>query len=185
MDRTAAVFPKTPWGSMGIKFFDFDNDGLLDLFVTDMHSDMSEEIGPEREKLKSRMRWPAEYLRRRASSSSATPSTATWAAAGSRRSPTALGAENYWPWGLSVGDLNADGWDDAFITSGMGFPFRYGVNTLLLNDRGREVRGRRVPAGRRAAAGRPHAHRVVRPGLRTARTRRAPRVPGADGADHA
>jgi len=38
-----------------------------------------------------------------------------------------VGAENYWPWGLSVGDLNADGWD-GFIASGMNFPYRYGIN---------------------------------------------------------
>ncbi|HMA18751.1 MAG TPA: ASPIC/UnbV domain-containing protein, partial [Thermoanaerobaculia bacterium] len=35
-------------------------------------------------------------------------------------------------------DVNADGWDDAFLTSGMGFPFRYGVNSLLLNVGGRK-----------------------------------------------
>jgi hypothetical protein len=51
-----------------------------------------------------------------------------------------VGAENYWPWGFSVGDLNADGFEDVFITSGMNFPFRYGVNTLLLNDRGTKLR---------------------------------------------
>ena len=137
VDKTAEVFPKTPWGSMGIKFFDFDNDGLLDLFVTDMHSDMSEEIGPEREKLKSRMRWPADYLQ---DGSRSIFGNAFYRNLGGGRFEEVsdrLGAENYWPWGLSVGDLNADGWDDAFITSGMGFPFRYGVNTLLLNDRGR------------------------------------------------
>src|SRR5690606_31802955 len=48
-----------------------------------------------------------------------------------------IGAENYWPWGLSVGDLNADGFLDVFISSGMNFPFRYGVNSVLLNDQGR------------------------------------------------
>jgi hypothetical protein len=52
----------------------------------------------------------------------------------------ALGVENYWPWGLSVGDINADGFEDVFITSGMNFPLRYGVNTLLLNDRGVKFR---------------------------------------------
>ena len=44
--------------------------------------------------------------------------------------------ENYWPWGVSVGDLNADGWDDIFITSGMSFPYRYEINSLMLNNRG-------------------------------------------------
>jgi hypothetical protein len=47
-----------------------------------------------------------------------------------------IGAETYWPWGISVGDVNADGWEDIFITAGMNFPFRYGINTLLLNNRG-------------------------------------------------
>ncbi len=49
-----------------------------------------------------------------------------------------LGAENYWPWGLSIGDLNADGFEDAFIASSMNFPFRYGINSLLLNDHGKK-----------------------------------------------
>ena len=40
---------------MGIKFFDFDNDGRPDLLIADMHSDMSDEPGPENEKLKSRI----------------------------------------------------------------------------------------------------------------------------------
>ena len=47
-----------------------------------------------------------------------------------------IGAENYWPWGLSSGDLNADGYTDAFIASSMNYPFHYGVNSVLLNDRG-------------------------------------------------
>jgi hypothetical protein len=49
----------------------------------------------------------------------------------------ATGTETFWPWGLSVGDLNADGFPDAFITAGMGFGFRYGPNSLLLNEGGR------------------------------------------------
>ncbi len=48
-----------------------------------------------------------------------------------------LGAENYWPWGISVDDLNADGWDDVFIASSMNFPYRYGVNSVLLNNKGK------------------------------------------------
>ncbi len=48
----------------------------------------------------------------------------------------ALGVENYCPWGPSVGDLNADGYDDIFITAGMNYPERYMINSLKLNDRG-------------------------------------------------
>ena len=54
VDSTAKYFPKTPWGSMGIKFFDYDNDRRPDLLITDMHSDMSEDSPIEREKLKAR-----------------------------------------------------------------------------------------------------------------------------------
>ncbi len=47
VDKTAAYFPKTPWGAMGIKFFDYDNDGRMDLMLTDMHSDMSRKVTPD------------------------------------------------------------------------------------------------------------------------------------------
>jgi hypothetical protein len=53
-----------------------------------------------------------------------------------REASDALNLENYCPWGPSVGDLNADGFDDVFIASGMNFPFRYMINPLRLNDRG-------------------------------------------------
>ena len=62
VDETEALFPRSPWGTMGIKFFDYNNNGRMDLVLTDMHSDMTEEIGLEREKLKSRMQWSDETL---------------------------------------------------------------------------------------------------------------------------
>ena len=137
VDKTEQYFSKTPWGSMGLKFFDFDNDGRMDLFVTDMHSDMSAAVGPELEKQKSTMRWPDSFLR-------ASRSDHIWGNAFYRNRGNGkfeeisgrLGVENYWPWGVSVGDINADGWDDVFITSGMSFPFRYGINSMLLNNQG-------------------------------------------------
>ncbi len=136
VDKTASYFPKTPWGSMGIKFFDYDNDGRMDLLVTDMHSDMSEDIGPEREKLKSRMRWSDEHLQGGANNIFGNALYHNLGGGRFEEVSDRLGVENYWPWGPSVGDVNADGWEDIFITSGMGYPFRYGINTLLLNNRG-------------------------------------------------
>ena len=136
VDTTEAFFPKSPWGTMGIKFFDYDNDGRMDLVLTDMHSDMTEEIGLEREKLKSRMQWSDETLQGGANNIFG---NAFWVNRGEGRFEEAsdrLGIENYWPWGVSVDDLNADGWDDVLITSSMNFPFHYAVNTLLLNNRG-------------------------------------------------
>ena len=135
--KSRQVFPRTSWGAMGLKVFDFNNDGLLDIFVTDMHSDMSDMIGPEREKMKSTMHWPASVV--------GSGKTSTWGNSfflkegpgKFREVSDTVGAENYCPWGPSVGDLNADGYDDAFIASGMNYPFRYMVNSVKLNERGR------------------------------------------------
>ena len=134
--KSREIFPKTPWGSMGVKVFDYNNDGLMDLYVTDMHSDMSEDIGPEREKLKAAIKHGEEFL---LSGGNSIYGNAFYRNAGSGRFEEIsdqIGAENYWPWGLSSADLNADGYEDVFITSSMNFPWRYGVNSLLLNNRG-------------------------------------------------
>jgi enediyne biosynthesis protein E4 len=136
--KSRQVFPRTPWGSMGVNVFDFNNDGRLDIFLTDMHSDMSETIGPEREKQKSEMKWPVSFR--------GTGKTSIWGNAffmkegpGKYREVSdAIGAENYCPWGPSVGDLNADGFEDTFIASGMNYPERYMVNSVKLNDRGQK-----------------------------------------------
>ena len=139
VDKTASYFPKTPWGAMGLKFFDYDNDGRMDLFIDDMHSDMSEEQAPEMEKQKSSIAWTDSYIQ-------GTKSDYIWGNAlyhnlGNGRFEEVsdrMGAETYWPWGVSVGDVNADGWDDMFIASGMSYPYRYGINSMLLNDRGKK-----------------------------------------------
>jgi len=141
-DATREYFPKTPWGAMGVKAFDFNGDGRLDVFVTDMHSDMWANIRPGD--------WAAEA--RKADTAPAPPDffptgkrqfifgNALFANLGNGRFQDvsdSVGVETYWPWGPSVDDLNADGWDDIFITAGMNFPLRYGINSVLLNDRGR------------------------------------------------
>lgn len=159
VDATAQYFTKTPMGAMGVASLDFDNDGRMDVFFTDMHVDMLKEQGPEFEKTK------LEELRR--------PMTdmpinmpAEMAPAKGSRALMGMGAlddyvlgnafyrdtgrgvfeelsdrlrvETYWPWGTSVGDLNADGWPDLFVTGSMNFPYRYGINSVLLNNAGRE-----------------------------------------------
>jgi hypothetical protein len=141
-DATLGSFPRTPWGAMGVKAFDFDGDGRLDLYVTDMHSDMWVNIPPGD--------WAAET--RKADSSRAIPDffpagkdrfifgNALFQNRGSGRFDEvsdAVGVETYWPWGPSVDDLNADGWDDIFVAAGMNFPHRYGINSVLLNEAGR------------------------------------------------
>ncbi len=150
VDKTLRYFPKTPFGAMGLKFFDWNNDALMDLLVTDMHSDML--YGPPPDKEKTKLEQAAYFLTRKYPkglkaeaykvSTTAMFGNAFYENRGGGRFVEVsdkIGAENYWPWGVSTGDLNADGWEDVFITSGMGFPHRYGVNTLLLNNRGKKL----------------------------------------------
>ena len=141
-DATAQYFPKTPWGAMGVKAFDFDGDGRLDLFVTNMHADMWVDLRPGD--------WAAEGRKDDSSQVSAALfpggkgglifGNALFANRGGGRFEEisdSVGVETYWPWGPSVGDFNADGWDDIFIAAGMNFPYRYGINSVLLNEGGR------------------------------------------------
>jgi enediyne biosynthesis protein E4 len=137
--KSRQVFPRTSWGSMGIKVFDVNNDGRQDIFITDMHSDMSEVIGPEREKMKSTMQWPVSF---RGDGKTSIWGNSLFLKEGPgkfREASDAMGAENYCPWGPSVGDLNADGYDDTFIASGMNYPERYMINSVKLNDRGQRL----------------------------------------------
>ena len=147
------LFPKTSWGSMGIKAMDFENDGDLDIFITDMHSDMSEHIGPDQEKEKAAMQWPESFLRTEGNSIFGNAFFRLTDGGRYEEVSDQLGAENYWPWGLSVDDLNADGFDDAFLTSSMNFPLRYGVNSLLLNDGGERWRDAEFIVGVEPRAG--------------------------------
>src|SRR5207248_1179350 len=39
-DVTLKTLGPTPWGGTGARVFDFNNDGKLDLYIVDMHSDM-------------------------------------------------------------------------------------------------------------------------------------------------
>jgi len=141
VDKTADVFPRTSWGAMGVQAFDFDNDGDQDIYVTDMHSDMAEQVRPllSEEKRKAAIVsdpnfhldggngiWGNSFFRNEGDGTFTEVSDA-------------INAENFWPWGLSTGDLNADGYEDVFIASSMNYPWRYGINSVLLNDGGRFV----------------------------------------------
>ena len=138
--QSREVFPKTPWGAMGVKSFDFDNDGDMDLMISDMHSDMSEKIGVEKEKLKAdwiAKNWSESFLLSEGNSIYGNALYQNNGKGKFKEVSDKMNAENYWPWGLSVGDINADGWQDIFLASSMNYPFRYGPNSILLNNNGK------------------------------------------------
>ena len=137
------MFPANPFGSMGISIFDFNNAGRQDVYIVDMHTDMFSGVmfqqfveGMEKAKLH-----PSEMppLGRLKTDGNHVLGNAFYRNDGDGRFTEIsdeIGAENYWPWGLSHGDLNADGYQDVFIASSMNFPFRYGINSVLLNEHG-------------------------------------------------
>jgi hypothetical protein len=134
VEKTQAYFPKTPWGAMGVKFFDYDNDGKMDLLVTDMHADMMANQSPVHEKEKV---IPESTANLGALADNFIFGNAFYHNLGGGKFEEIsdkIGVEQLWPWGVSVGDVNADGWQDIFITAGMNFPFRYGINSMLLNN---------------------------------------------------
>jgi len=140
--RKSRIFGKTPWGAMGTKAFDYDNDGDMDLYVTDMHSDMRKDIplsaiAAGAEKLKAVNDAPEVFL---LSGGQSLFGNAFYRNNGDgtyTEISDQIGAETYWPWGPSTGDLNADGFEDVFVSAGMGYPYRYSINSVLLNDQGR------------------------------------------------
>ncbi len=139
-EEDPAIFGKTPWGSMGVKAFDYDNEGSPDLYVTDMHSDMNENIEPSREKFKSRVNWSNLFLMDGGNSIFGNAFYRQSRPGFYEEMSDDLSLENYWPWGPSVGDLNADGYDDIFVTASMNYPFRYAVNSIFLNEKGETFR---------------------------------------------
>lgn len=141
------LFKQSVWGGMGVKSMDYDNDGSLDLMVTNMHADMwlfPQEVDAAWEKNKTpRAAVPESYLLSRHFAFDLILGNALFSKDQDGKFAdvsSSLNTENYWPWGISVGDLNADGFEDVLITSCMNYPFRYHVNSVLLNDRGKIFR---------------------------------------------
>ena len=134
------VFPYTPWGAMGVKVLDWNGDGKLDLYVTDMHTDMSGTLEPGTEKKKHdpATMFPFSFL---GTDGHHVLGNALFTNEGGGKfteQSDLANVENGWPWGPSAADLNADGYPDLFVASGMNYPFRYSGNSVMLNEGGKK-----------------------------------------------
>jgi hypothetical protein len=159
-DVTLKVLGRTPWGGLGAKAFDFNNDGRLDLYVVDMHSDMwmgrdmdheSEIMAKASEKQKFAYLYGPKALldpdliereKELAQQVGFKHEELIFGNAFYRNDGNGkfteisdqAGLETFWPWGIATGDFNNDGWEDVFLPSGMGYPFYYWPNYLLMNQ---------------------------------------------------
>jgi hypothetical protein len=157
-DITKGALGRTPWGAIGCRVFDFNNDGRLDLFITDMHSDMwwpfsRDPSSVEPAILKKKYPQVMGYSYRFAKD--APEMEKRYAATFKidyeavvfgntflkRMSPTKFeevsdkaNLETFWPWGIATGDFDNDGYEDVFIPAGMGFPYFYWPNSLMMNN---------------------------------------------------
>jgi hypothetical protein len=158
VDVTMEVLGKTSWGGMGVHAFDFNNDGRLDLYIVDMHSDMylpydDDLSGVEETKKFHMLTIPVgendptyearvKDLQTFADIVKLKPEEVLYGnvffknLGGGKfvEMSDKANLETFWPWGIAVGDFDNDGYEDVFIPSGMGYPFRYWPNYLMMNQ---------------------------------------------------
>jgi hypothetical protein len=154
-DVTLDVLGKTPAGGLGARVFDFDNDGKLDLYIVDMHSDMwlSQEADPRRTDEKRRWDTFMGPNFEPDNPGSIASEAKLRDALGIKPDEVVYGntfhrnlgkgqfeeisqranLETFWPWGIATGDFDNDGFEDVFEPAGMGSPWGYWPNRLLMN----------------------------------------------------
>ena len=160
VDVTLETLGRTSWGGMGVKVFDAHNDSRLDVLIVDMHSDMwmgldlshgslklatdsaqkkfRSIFGPMKQQdnklVKTEERWADTLAFSRGEVLFGNSFFRATDKGTFEELSEEVGLETLWPWGISVGDFDNDGHQDIFLSSGMGFPFYYWPNHLMLNN---------------------------------------------------
>ncbi len=129
------VFGSTPFGSMGVTQLDHDRDGEAALYVTDRHSDrtVDKEVWEEHEHVKYG-EGETDILPYRGILGNAFYEFPDRGSPDERA--VELNLQNYQPWGPASGDVNANGYEDLYVTAGMNLGYRYQPSYMLMNDGG-------------------------------------------------
>jgi len=160
-DVASTILGRTSFGAIGSKAFDFNNDGKLDLLIVDMHSDMwttyssltlSHIAQLEKKKFKflsgpvEAASWQdlhgMEFEKKLADVFQLRYDEVLFGNTlfknlghGKFEEVSGkAGMETFWPWGIASGDFDNDGYEDVFLPSGMGHPFFYWPNRLMMNN---------------------------------------------------
>jgi hypothetical protein len=156
-DVTLEVLGRTPFGAVGAGLFDSKNNGHLDLYVVDMHSDMWLDPTPNQPSdlaLHETKKFPW------AGGPDAEDNPVLLSAEANLETLMGFkhdqvlfgngfyrneggkftevsdqaGLETWWPWSVAPGDFDNDGHVDVFSAAGMGYPWFYWGNYLLMNQ---------------------------------------------------